>query len=205
MKKTIINLYFTLSITFLATAQEEKKAKPNIYESCCGIKPVEFKIGDANVYIPNVFTPNDDGLNDLFFPFISDDIMEVQDYMIISANADTLIYSKSSFKYSEFEKYAWNGNRYFANGIKESEYVGLFKYYMRIVNAQGFQKIVEGEACVARNDADSKVFKQKKECFFADQADDDNDNVVGKVKGKGGNKGKGKVDKTKKTKEKEFN
>jgi hypothetical protein len=204
MKNTLKLLALCLIISVNIMAQENKKSKSDLYEGCCGTKPVEFTFGKAFVYIPNAFTPNDDGLNDVFFPFISDDIVEVQDYSILSAEGDTLIYSKSTFKYSEFTKYAWKGKRYRPNGTPESDYVGLFKYGMRIVNTLGQQKIIEGEACVIQNEDDKKILKNKNKCFFADQADDDNDYIIGKIKGKGGSAGKGKIDKKKKTKEKDL-
>ncbi|MFN8348463.1 MAG: hypothetical protein U0X91_25900 [Spirosomataceae bacterium] len=58
---------------------------PKEYEACCGVQPVEFKHSNGSIYMPNVFTPNGDGINDYFYPFISGEILEIQGFTIFSA------------------------------------------------------------------------------------------------------------------------
>lgn len=195
MKKLFKLLVICLLNVSLLMAQNGKDTLPKIYEGCCGTKPYEFSYGNAKVFIPNVFTPNGDGLNDIFMPFISNDIIEVQDYSILCANGDTLLFSRPTFKYDEYEKYAWNGNRFTGSGVFASEYIGMFKYGMRLINAAGRSQVLEGEACVIRCGKEAKVFKNRDGCFYADQAE--------AVDNKGNGKGNGKLDKTKKTAEKD--
>jgi hypothetical protein len=49
----------TLIIT-LACRKEEK----SIYFGCCGKPAINEQLGNAHVYMPNVFTPNNDGVNE---------------------------------------------------------------------------------------------------------------------------------------------
>jgi len=41
-------------------------ALPKEYEACCGLQPVDFKHSNGSIYMPNVFTPNGDGINDVW-------------------------------------------------------------------------------------------------------------------------------------------
>jgi hypothetical protein len=89
--------YLLLSFITLQSclAQDDPKvALPKEYESCCGVQPVEYKMADHSVYIPNVFTPNGDGINDQFYPFISGEISEVQGFTIFSAEGDTILFQR---------------------------------------------------------------------------------------------------------------
>jgi CHU_C Type IX secretion signal domain len=197
MKK--INLILICSLAFLfysceKAVDEPVTELPAIYQGCCGTKPVEFTYGLSKVYIPNVFTPNGDGLNDYFYPTISDDIVDVQDFTILSAVGDTVLFERPSFNnYIDIPNYAWKGERYNKNGTYKSDYQGLFKYNMRIANKSGQSQYLEGEACVIRCGKETKVFKTKEGCFYPDQAD--------AVDNKGLGKGNGLLSKVKKTQE----
>lgn len=138
------------------------------YESCCGSQPVEFTLGNAYVYLPNSFTPNGDGTNDWFMPFISGDAGEIQEFTILSAEGDTVLFQRPTFDYSRISMYAWDGMR--KDG---SAYKGLFKYGMRLITKQGKLKIVEGQACCIRCGPDTKFFQNKRGCFYPVQVNAD--------------------------------
>jgi hypothetical protein len=144
----------------------------NEYEGCCGTSPVEFTVNTGKVYIPNVFTPNGDGINDIFIPQINGDIIEIQDFSILSAIGDTLIFSRPTIVFSQPENYGWNGKTFWPNGTVKSEYSGLFKYGMRAVvsyNGTIGAQIIEGFACVKRCTPDSAIFEDKNGCYYPSQ------------------------------------
>ena len=69
MKNTLILFIFLLiSSAQTCAAQDAPKVAAQEYESCCGTQPVEFSYEKKRIYVPNVFTPNRDGVNDYFFP-----------------------------------------------------------------------------------------------------------------------------------------
>ena len=79
------------------------------------------------------------------------------------------------------DNYGWNGLR---DGYKE-DYIGAFKYSMKIVNKKGDTKLLYGRACRLECSTEADDLKAKAGCYFPDQGGID-----------------GKLDKTKKTKEK---
>ena len=94
-----------------------------LYKACCGVEPVEYKAQGANVYVPNVFTPNADGANDYFMPFFNGQVRGVDTYSVYTAEGDTLLFHSEGFHTDDLPNYAWNGNR--ADG---TPYVGPFGY-----------------------------------------------------------------------------
>lgn len=153
----------------------------NKYAACCGAESVDYIHSDMSIYVPNVFTPNKDSVNDLFFPHLSGKVVEVIDFTIYTSVGDTVLFYRPTIVYNRLDNYGWNGLR---EGFKEP-YIGAFRYTMKIVNIQGDTKLIEGRACRLDCDTDADKLKEKVGCYFPDQV--------------GVN---GKVDKTKKTKEK---
>ena len=138
---------------------------PKEYEACCGVKPVNYQLSNGFIYMPNVFTPNGDGINDLFYPFISDEIAEIQQFTILSAVGDTVIFSRPTIVYDRINEFGWNGRR--KDG---SLYRGPFKYGMKVSSKDRKLRLLEGEACSVLCEPGTKDLKVKKGCFYPSQA-----------------------------------
>lgn len=112
MKNKVACMLLLSSLQSCKTQVERGDVLPiEAYESCCGSQPVEFTLGNAYVYLPNAFTPNGDGTNDWFMPFISGDAGEIQEFTILSASGDTVLFQRPTFDYSRISMYAWDGKR----------------------------------------------------------------------------------------------
>lgn len=171
-RKYCLSLVLFLSISVALQAQK--------YAACCGVEPVEFTHRDMDIFIPNVFTPNQDTINDLFFPFLNGNVVEVIDFKILTDVGDTVLFYRSTLVYTLLHEYGWSGNR--EDG---QPYIGPFRYYLKIVNRQGDTAEINGRACRLDCDDEAELVKNKTDCYFGDQSTP-----------------QGKVDKTKKTKEK---
>lgn len=153
----------------------------NEYESCCGTQPVEFSHDKKKVFVPNVFTPNGDGVNDYFTPFVNETVTDIWWLSIYSAKGDTLLYQTLYLDpKSDSRTKGWNGLR--PDG---TPYKGLFLYQMRIDDREANKHIIEGSGCVILCDPKTKIFKTKDGCFYPSQS-----------------AGQGKLDKSKNNQEK---
>ncbi len=181
-----------LIILFWACKSDNPELQPEFYQACCGTQPVEYKAKEGSIYMPNVFTPNGDGINDLFFPIPNDKIVGIQSFTIKVPGKDTLLFYRQGIDLKDLKKFAWDGINYDGrdnHGFGE-KYNGKFTYAMFVGTKDstggfwGFK--VNGEACVIRCNKAAKIFKTKEGCYFAEQA----------------NGATGTVDKTKSSKEK---
>lgn len=137
-----------------------------VYEDCCGNSPVEFKNGGVYVYVPNVFTPNNDGVNDYFFPIVDGNVEEVVNYTILSQKDDSLIFFRPTVYYKDLPNSVWNGLR--QDG---TTYIGAFKYSMEVVTKSAALLKITGNACRIQCGQEAAVFRSKQGCFFPSQID----------------------------------
>lgn len=168
MKTALYLLVVAATLQSCSAQSDPKVALPKEYEACCGVQPVDFTLGKHFIYVPNVFTPNGDGINDLFYPFVSPEIGEVQSFQIFSAVGDTLLFQRATIVYTRLGEFAWNGYR--GGSSFNTLYRGKFKYRMRVVSTDNRVRNIEGEACSVLCEPGTKDLKVKKGCFFPSQA-----------------------------------
>ena len=172
-----------LSMTTGCTQDDTKPTANEKYKDCCGQDPKVIDLPGGNtVYVPNVFTPNGDGINDYFYPIAKDQnikkfgISELRIYNM----KDTVIFYRRDFSYTiDLEEAAWSGQMRY-NIFNETQYPpnqkfegGPFKYSfeMIFVTSDGALdvKMVEGQACMIRCEDEVSEFQDRKGCFFPAQ------------------------------------
>ena len=96
----IILLCVTISVTGCTqSSQEETVITTTIYDGCCGTAPKVYEVEDYKVYIPNVITPNGDGINDAFYPICNkmmSDMVRAKLISSLSHNFFCLVVSKQT-------------------------------------------------------------------------------------------------------------
>lgn len=167
MTKTKLLLLTTLGLALSLSGCSQETPDPvtsETYEACCGAEPVEYTFGDARMYVPNVFTPNGDGVNDLFYPFVNDSVLAIDVFLIYTPVGDTLMFDRPGFDYNNLGSYAWNGRRY-----DGSQHKGPFKYFVSFILKDGLHE-VEGRACSIVCGPEAAVFQTKEGCFYPVQS-----------------------------------
>lgn len=181
----------TVSAASSCTAQEEpvQKITSVAYEPCCGLDTMVFWLGNEWVAVPNVFTPNGDSINDLFYPIRSNDSIIISRFRIydttyVQPNDPSLIYSTQGILYEYIDQFAWKGKKKIAHGFELHK--GKFKYYFR-AKYRDYYIECNGEACSIVCDDEAAIFKDKANCFFQNQFDSEgepNSNIPsGEVEG----------------------
>lgn len=144
------------------------------YEPCCGTsKPIVHKYDVFFVSNPNVFTPNSDGINDLFYPQLSSEKIYINGFFI-KTMTDSVIFFRPYVDYANPFGAGWNGQiepNQFNPDIKIREYAGQFKYSYQVIypateNLPGASYDIEGTACLIRCGEKAQVFQTKEGCFF---------------------------------------
>lgn len=144
------------------------------YNGCCNTGPVDFKekVNDSTkvrIFIPNVFTPNEDGINDLFGPFGNDEIALFQTFKITSTKfnligIDNELFSAENLGPWDAKTKGWNGLDKFGN-----KYKGKFNYVIQALSKQGKVYEIKGSACSVICGPDAAPIGTNPNCIFGTQ------------------------------------
>lgn len=167
MKKIFLRVILILIVHKYSFAQNV-----NIYEPCCPMNSVvNHTLNGVNFFVPNVFTPNADSINDFFYPIYTiglKDTIDVINFTIFdNDNPDSMrcIFVREVFDQKDIPNYGFDGRDY---RHRTKMHQGSFFYRMNIiVNNQYFT--IEGNACSVLCDEQSSIFASKLGCFFPAQ------------------------------------
>ncbi len=95
-------------------------------------------IKEGEVFIPNIFSPNDDGINDFFTAYSTEEIAII-DRMLIYDRWGNLVYSKDKFE-SNNNSIGWNGT---FKGQKLAP--AVFAVFVEFTNLKGVRKTIKGD------------------------------------------------------------
>lgn len=96
------------------------------------------------VYVPNAFSPNDDGINDIFYPFGGSDVSSVSDFRIFGRYGNLVFERLPSFT-PNTPGAGWDGK---IDGQKA--HIGVYIYSAKILFYDGREEIVKGEITLLR-------------------------------------------------------
>lgn len=185
MNKSI--LYFItlgFALTFQSCTGQDDIISPPIqsekYEPCCGVSSDVFRefAPDVKLFVPNVFTPNGDGVNDYFYPLMDTTIIPNGSIIYfaifdsdIPAERNLLHSGPGGFLHSNIKGYAFSGKYYDRPNGKWETWRGQFWYEMVVsVEGKGVWRFT-GSACSIVCDEEAAIFRDKEGCFFPIQAD----------------------------------
>ena len=134
IKNTYI-LALGVSIIIQACGKEEEKP---VYFGCCGNPAINEPVGNGHVYIPNIFTPDDDGINDLLIVF-GDSIQRIIRLEI--RNSENMIIFEANNLLPNIPEVSWDGQ---TDGVTQK---GMYSLTTEIEAMDGTIRIFESEIC----------------------------------------------------------
>jgi hypothetical protein len=105
-------------------------------KGCCEEPPVYETLGLGKVWIPNVFTPNGDGLNDQMIVF-GDSMKQILSLVIKNEDKLVVFYGE----HLPFNSYVWDGKSF--GQIQR----GLYSFTLDVEAIDGYRKIFSGHIC----------------------------------------------------------
>lgn len=113
--KLFFTILFTVCVSLNAVSAQTTKST------------IEEANEEINVFIPNAFTPNFDGLNDVFIPVIDGPELQLYELVILDRSGQEAFYSTDP-------KQVWNGS------IDGNDYLTsptMFVYFLKIQTVDG--------------------------------------------------------------------
>ena len=102
-----------------------------------------FVSKDRQIYIPNAFSPNGDGTNDVFMIFAGDDVVNIKSFLVFSRWGETV------FEYYDFvpnnPAYGWDGRH-----REELMNPAVFAWFAVVEYIDGQEVLYEGDVTLLR-------------------------------------------------------
>ncbi|MFZ2899468.1 MAG: hypothetical protein WA004_12640 [Saprospiraceae bacterium] len=156
----MIRLFF-ICLVFFCFSCDPPESELNEYALCCEGGPLDSDVGAGHVYVPNMFTPNNDAENDIFYLQANGGIDLIKSFEIKSPGG-TALFSRFDILPNDLTK-GWDGK------VSATEtYRGLFYYKIEVRDTTGYLETVEGWACSYLCDDPDKVGNPGN-CFFPNQ------------------------------------
>jgi hypothetical protein len=164
LKTCILSMAIVILMSCISSEEQPAPNPPNPYEGCCGVEPVEFRLGGDLIYIPNIFTPNGDATNDRFMPLFNKNTIALESMVIKASSEDNIILKSINEEETNSNPY-WG---WFGEVSQDSILRGKFLYEMtfRLKNT-GEEKVIRGSGCSVRCYGNEKIVIAKmNQCFF---------------------------------------
>lgn len=95
------------------------------------------------VFIPNVFSPNNDGQNDILYIFGGRQVQRIQSFQIFNRWGEP-VFEATDFPPNDFQ-YGWDGMH---RGKPVNP--GVFAYYVEVLYTDGYVELIKGEVSLVR-------------------------------------------------------
>lgn len=156
-------LFFLMLSVGLFACKDDDEHKSSPLEGCCGNDAIEEVVGNGHVYVPNIFTPNGDGRNDLLLVFGSN-INLIVEFEIRDKSGNVVYESFDAAINSD----GWDGK---VDGVVVE---GLYNVKVSVLADDGTNETLEGQVCNFICDGMNVTEKVPGEnCKFPSQVDGD--------------------------------
>jgi len=123
-----------LGCLFLLACKDDEP----VLSGCCNNQAINTTVGNSRVYIANIFTPNNDNLNDFFQ--VNGDSIERITLMEIRNKDNDVVFTKTNFPAGNPTE-GWDG---VVNGIIQE---GLYEFTIQLKATDGTVEVLQGKVC----------------------------------------------------------
>jgi len=132
-------LLLMLSIGFFACKEDDDEHNSgSALKGCCGNNAIDEAVGNGHIYVPNIFTPNGDGINDYILVFGHNITMVVE--FEIRDKSGKVVYEIFDGDINDFVG-GWDGK---VDGVVVE---GMYNVKVSVLAADGTNQTLEGKVC----------------------------------------------------------
>lgn len=126
-------------VAFVATSVDDDDLLPPLV-GCCGQGPQVITVGGGLVYVPTAFTPDGDGLNDIFQVGVNDSILKLDSFVI---------YNNYRFEpvYREYDVTDFSPGTGFDGSGLDSLPPQEFYYIIGVTSIDSVAEVIYGHVC----------------------------------------------------------
>lgn len=129
-------------LTFCATSKDEDFV-PDPAEAiagCCLTEPVELNIGSGSIYVPTMFTPDGNGINDFFQISADSNILKIDSFVIFDQYSGDFIFEVTNIT----EIVPENG---FDGVVADTVAAAQYFYFLYVTSVDNVTVRVDGAIC----------------------------------------------------------
>jgi gliding motility-associated-like protein len=161
-------IYLLAIFSLISSCKDKKKDVPSTsntptYTNACCCNAI-FASGDAKVFIPSMFTPNGDNLNDLFKPIGNSNTKYIYNVLISDVNGEQIYQIDTSFGINNSR--SWDG--YINTTTKHR---GIINVSCQVKDINNNISSITAQSCSFFCDVPSSIINYLPNCKFEDMYD----------------------------------
>ena len=133
-------LLLLTTLTFFATSRDEDIAPEDYLSGCCLTEPIELNVGSGSFYVPTMFTPDGNGINDLFQISADSNILQIDTFTIFNQFTGDIVFEERDIT----EIIPENG---FDGIVADTVAATQYSYYLVITSTDNVTVRVSGLIC----------------------------------------------------------
>ena len=131
------SIFTFLCLTTLLIACHKDPDAP--LQGCCDIPAINSTVGNAHIYLPNIFTPNGDGVNDYLWPYGDQFLISIISFQVRDKKGQLVYQAQDGIPNNP--NVGWSGT---VDGmIKE----GMYSVTVQAKASDGTISTLEGKVC----------------------------------------------------------
>ncbi len=162
LSKIFTTIILAIVLVFCNACKKEGFTK-KFKKECCTHAATIDSVGSAKFFIPNSFTPNQDGINDIFMIFTDQEIIKINSFRIVNASG-LLVFELVEFLGND-PSFGWDGHLY-----DQTINDGIFDYFVELENINNEIKTVSGKVS-CRTSLPIPCVDHEASCIFGTQHD----------------------------------